>query len=122
MRPLASHRQPLRDGGLGELGLLRLPFPLVLGAAAVPDTTPAGMPVLWALADPKIGEREVLAAMLDAEPELAATRTGLMLITDKGFPATCRDQPGRPRHRTAAPSRKDEQARPGEPLLKPSAS
>ena len=34
--------------------------------------TPAGMPILWALADPKIGEREVLAAMLDAEPQLAA--------------------------------------------------
>jgi hypothetical protein len=33
--------------------------------------TPAGMPVLWALADPRIGEREVLAAMLDVEPQLA---------------------------------------------------
>ena len=26
--------------------------------------TPAGMPILWALANPKLGEREVLAAML----------------------------------------------------------
>ena len=32
------------------------------------------MPVLWALADPKIGEREVLAAMLDVGPHLAAAR------------------------------------------------
>ena len=47
--------------------------------------TPAGMPILWALADPKIGEREVLAAMLDVEPQLAAARPGLILITDKGF-------------------------------------
>jgi hypothetical protein len=47
--------------------------------------TPAGMPILWALADPKIGEREVLAAMLDVEPQLAAARPGLTLITDKGF-------------------------------------
>ena len=47
--------------------------------------TPAGMPVLWALADPKIGEREVLAAMLDVEPQLATARPGLTLITDKGF-------------------------------------
>ncbi|MGO8956687.1 MAG: hypothetical protein ACLQFR_04855 [Streptosporangiaceae bacterium] len=31
-------------------------------------TTPAGMPILWALADPKIGEPEVLAAMLDVGP------------------------------------------------------
>jgi hypothetical protein len=29
--------------------------------------TPTGMPILWALANPKIGEREVLAAMLEVE-------------------------------------------------------
>ncbi len=27
---------------------------------------------MWALADPKTGEREVLAAMIDVEPRLAA--------------------------------------------------
>jgi hypothetical protein len=43
------------------------------------------MPVQRALADPKIGEREVLAAMLDLEPQLAAARPGLTLICDKGF-------------------------------------
>jgi hypothetical protein len=47
--------------------------------------TPAGMPILWALAGPKTGEREVLAAMLDVEPQLAAARPGLTLITDKGL-------------------------------------
>jgi hypothetical protein len=47
--------------------------------------TPAGMPVLQALADPKIGEREVLAAMPGVEPQLATARPGLALITDKGF-------------------------------------
>jgi hypothetical protein len=49
--------------------------------------TPAGMPIMWAIADPKIGEREVLAAMLDVEPGLATSRPGLILITDKGSPA-----------------------------------
>jgi Transposase DDE domain len=81
--------------------------------------TPAGMPILWALADPKIGEREVLAAMLDAEPQLAAARPGLTLITGKGFS-------GRETEADLArcgimllrPSRKDETARYGEPLLK----
>ena len=34
--------------------------------------TPAGMPITWALANPKLDEREVLAAMVDVEPELAA--------------------------------------------------
>lgn len=47
--------------------------------------TPTGLPILWALADPKIGEREVLTAMLDRDADLVNTRTGLLLITDKGF-------------------------------------
>lgn len=47
--------------------------------------TPAGMPILWALANPKIGEREVLEAMLDRDAALIASRKGLILITDKGF-------------------------------------
>jgi len=82
-------------------------------------TTPAGMPILWALADPKIGEREVLAAMLDVEPGLAAARPGLTLITDKGLA-------GRQMETDLAshaiillrPARKNEAARHGEPLLK----
>jgi hypothetical protein len=40
---------------------------------------------LWALADPKIGERQILAAMLEAGADLVAARPGLLLITDKGF-------------------------------------
>ena len=43
------------------------------------------MPILWALADPKIGEREVLTAMLEVDADLVADRPGLLLITDKGF-------------------------------------
>ena len=34
--------------------------------------TPSGMPILWALANPKLGEREVLAAMLEVEADVAA--------------------------------------------------
>jgi hypothetical protein len=43
------------------------------------------MPILWAPANPKIGEREVLEAMLDRDAALIATRKGIVLITDKGF-------------------------------------
>ncbi|GAA4600940.1 hypothetical protein GCM10023195_01730 [Actinoallomurus liliacearum] len=43
------------------------------------------MPILWGLADPKLGEREVLAAMLEVDADLVADRPGLLLITDKGF-------------------------------------
>ncbi len=81
--------------------------------------TPAGMPVLWALADPKIGEREVLTAMLDVEPQLAAARPGLILITDKGFAGREMEADLAARGVTLLrPARKDELARHGEALLK----
>ena len=77
------------------------------------------MPVLWALADPKIGERDVLAAMLDVEPQLATARPGLTLITDKGFAGRETEADLAARGITQLrPSRKDEAARHGEPLLK----
>jgi hypothetical protein len=82
--------------------------------------TPAGMPITWALADPKLDEREVLAAMLDLEPELAADRPGLLLIADKGFKArwfeTDLNQRG---IELLRPSMRNEQPRPAERLLKP---
>ena len=40
MRPFAACGQAVRDGRVGELRVLRLPFPLVLGTAAVPDLHP----------------------------------------------------------------------------------
>jgi hypothetical protein len=80
---------------------------------------PAGMPVLRALADSKIGEREVLAAMLDIEPQLALCRPGLTLITDKGFAGREMQADLAARGITLLrPARKDEQARHGEALLK----
>jgi hypothetical protein len=42
-----------------------------------------GMPHMWCLADPKIGEREVVAALLDHNHHLI--RTGQVLLADKGF-------------------------------------
>jgi hypothetical protein len=41
--------------------------------------TPTGMPTMWALASPKIGEREVLAAMLAVDAGLVAQREDLLL-------------------------------------------
>jgi hypothetical protein len=77
------------------------------------------MPILWALADPKIGEREVLAAMLDAEPQLAAARPGLALITDKGFAGRETEADLAARGITLLrPSRKNEATRHSKPLLK----
>jgi hypothetical protein len=42
-----------------------------------------GMPIMWCLANPKIGEREVLAALLDRNHHLI--RDGQILLADKGF-------------------------------------
>jgi hypothetical protein len=82
--------------------------------------TPAGMPILWALADPKIGEREVLTAMLDVEPSLAAARPGLTLISDKGFAGRQVEADLAIRGITLLrPARNDETARHGDALLKP---
>ena len=42
-----------------------------------------GMPIMWALANPKIGERDVLAAILDRDAHLI--RAGQVILADKGF-------------------------------------
>lgn len=81
--------------------------------------TPAGMPLLWALANPKIGEREVLAAMLEVDADVAAEHDNILLICDKGF--TGKDFEallGEFGITVLRPSRKDEKARFGEPMLK----
>ena len=68
--------------------------------------TPAGLPVLWALADPKAGERDAI-----------------LLITDKGFASPDLERSLRESGITLLrPSRKDEAPRPGEPVLKKSGS
>jgi hypothetical protein len=81
--------------------------------------TPTGMPIIWALANPKIGEREVLAAMLEVEADLVAERKDILLISDKGLAS-------KPFEKALAeqglellrPSRKREKQRYGEPMLK----
>jgi Transposase DDE domain len=44
---------------------------------------PDGLPVAWCLATPKLGEREVVAALLDHER--TRLRPGLLILADKGF-------------------------------------
>jgi hypothetical protein len=50
-----------------------------LSVLAAPD----GLPVAWCLATPKLGEREVVAALLDHER--IRLRPGLLVLADKGF-------------------------------------
>jgi hypothetical protein len=77
------------------------------------------MPILWALANPELGEREVLAAMLEQACDVAAEHRGVLLITDKGFAAREFERVlAEEYHITLLrPSRKDEPQRFGEPLL-----
>ncbi|RZL70118.1 MAG: IS982 family transposase, partial [Rhodococcus sp. (in: high G+C Gram-positive bacteria)] len=42
-----------------------------------------GMPIMWCLANPKLGEREVVTALLERDHHLI--RSGQILLADKGF-------------------------------------
>ncbi|MDQ0923800.1 hypothetical protein QF038_002308 [Pseudarthrobacter sp. W1I19] len=46
-------------------------------------STPDGMPVIWGLANPKIGEREVTQALLEHDHHLISA--GQVILGDKGF-------------------------------------
>ncbi|MGW8559512.1 transposase [Streptomyces albidoflavus] len=46
-------------------------------------TTTGDMPVTWCLANPKIGEREAMAALLERDHHLI--RQGQVILADKGF-------------------------------------
>ena len=81
--------------------------------------TPTGMPIMWALASPKIGEREVLAAMLEIDAGLVAERPGILLISDKGFAGKAFEKDlAEQGIQLLRPSRKREKERYGEPMLK----
>ncbi|GAA2938663.1 hypothetical protein GCM10011428_66310 [Streptomyces violaceus] len=81
--------------------------------------TPIGMPILWALANPKLNEREVLTAMLDREPDAVTDRPGLLLIADKAFASKEFETDLAMRGaELLRPSLKRERRRKGESLLK----
>lgn len=47
--------------------------------------TPAGLPVTFALSNPKADERDVAIDMFESDPGLLAGRRGQVLIADKGY-------------------------------------
>jgi hypothetical protein len=82
--------------------------------------TPAGLPVAFALANPKIDEREVAIDLIATDPALLAGRAGQVLMADKGytsaeFEARLADSG----IQLIRPARRDEPPRPGARLLKP---
>jgi len=83
-------------------------------------TTPAGLPITWALADPKLDERQVLMAVLEHDPTLTADRPGLIIVADKGYVSAELDRFLAARAvALLRPSYRNRSPRPGEHLLKP---
>jgi hypothetical protein len=84
------------------------------------DSTPAGLPLTWALAHPKFDERQVLMAVLDQDPQLLTERPGLLLIADKGYSSA---EPDAYLHARGAdllrPAYRNRVPHPGQALLKP---
>ena len=73
---------------------------------------PDGLPAAWCLATPRLGEREVVAALLDHER--ARLRPGLLILGDKGFAGQEFEQlVGRYGARLLRPDRADEPRRVG---------
>jgi hypothetical protein len=82
--------------------------------------TPAGLPITFALTNPKIDEREVARDLLETEPDLLARRPGQTLIADKGY-ASAEFETFLADHgaQLLRPAFKRERPRPGARLLKP---
>ncbi|MFE1877678.1 IS982 family transposase [Streptomyces sp. NPDC059496] len=82
--------------------------------------TPGGLPIAWALANPKIDEREVLADMLTGDQDLLATHPKQTVVGDKDYVSKHLDTFMAHHGLTLLrPSYRNLKARPGEHLLKP---
>jgi hypothetical protein len=82
--------------------------------------TPAGLPIIWALAHPKLDERQVLMAVLDHDAHLLAARPGLLIIADKGYAsAELEDYLARRGVELLRPAYRNRAPRPGQHLLAP---
>jgi hypothetical protein len=81
--------------------------------------TPTGLPITFALSNPKIDEREVAIDLFDADPALLAGRAGQTLIADKGY-ASAEFEACLAHHgiELLRPARRDERPRRGRPQLK----
>ncbi|MCC0100861.1 IS982 family transposase, partial [Streptomyces flavotricini] len=82
--------------------------------------TPGGLPIAWALANPKADEREVLADMLTGDQDLLTTHPGQTVVGDKGYVSKLLDTFMTDHGLTLLrPSYRNLKPRPGEHLLKP---
>ena len=81
--------------------------------------TPAGLPITFALANPKVDERDVAIDMFDHDPTLLADRAGQTIIADKGYVSAEFERMLHDRGvDLVRPARKDERPRRGARQLK----
>ncbi|MGH9270721.1 MAG: IS982 family transposase [Ilumatobacteraceae bacterium] len=82
--------------------------------------TPAGLPITFALTNPKADERDVAIDMFDHDPTLLAGRHGQTIIADKGYVSGEFERALHDRGvELIRPARKDERPRRGARQLKP---
>lgn len=82
--------------------------------------TPSGLPIAWSLASPRVDDRQALTAILEENPALFTTRTGQLIIADKGYISAELDRWLAERGiRLLRPSYRNRTPRPDEHLLKP---
>jgi hypothetical protein len=84
--PCAASRQTVKRSALAGVagsGYCKSHHRYFWGFRLYVLASPDGLPVAWCLATPKLGEREVVAALLDRERH--RLRPGLVILADKGF-------------------------------------
>ena len=81
---------------------------------------PSGLPISYALTNPKVDEREVARDLLEVEPALLALREGQTIVADKGYASREFEMFLNDRGANLLrPTFKREKARPGARFLKP---
>ena len=86
--PCAASRETVRRSalaGVAGYGYCKSHHRFFWGFRLYVLAGPDGLPTAWCLASPKLGEREVVAALLDHER--ARLRPGLCILADKASPA-----------------------------------
>ena len=84
--PCAASRETVKRSelaGLAGYGYCKSHHRYFWGFRLYALVAPDGLPVAWCLASPKLGEREVVQAMVDHERQLV--RAGMAILGDKGF-------------------------------------
>jgi Transposase DDE domain len=85
VRRVAHHGPELRPGRLAGVRLPRLTLASFLGLRLHLVTTVHGLPVVFALTNPKVDECDVLVDLVSLYPGMFQHPDGLILVVDRGY-------------------------------------